>query len=132
RRRFHLGRGADRLLKRLSASCFHFFIKQIIARGGRMTDVALLFPGQGSQSVGMLAELAERHAAVRLTFEEAGEVLGSDLWQLVENGPAEDLNRTEITQPAVLAGAVAVWRVWQELNGPEPAMLAGHSLGEYS
>ncbi|HSH27942.1 MAG TPA: ACP S-malonyltransferase [Wenzhouxiangella sp.] len=97
-----------------------------------MTDFALLFPGQGSQSVGMLAALAQRHATVRRTFEEAGEALGFDLWQLVENGPEEDLNRTEITQPAVLAGAVAVWRVWQELGGPRPAMLAGHSLGEYS
>jgi len=97
-----------------------------------MTDFALLFPGQGSQSVGMLAALADKHDQVRETFEEAGEVLGSDLWQLVANGPEEDLNRTEVTQPAVLAGAVAVWRVWQQLGGPAPVRLAGHSLGEYS
>ncbi|RFF32201.1 ACP S-malonyltransferase [Wenzhouxiangella sediminis] len=97
-----------------------------------MTDFAMLFPGQGSQSVGMLAALAERHARVRETFEEAGEVLGTDLWQLVGNGPEEQLNRTEITQPAVLAGAIAVWRVWRDLGGPAPARMAGHSLGEYS
>jgi [acyl-carrier-protein] S-malonyltransferase len=97
-----------------------------------MTDFAMLFPGQGSQSVGMLAALAERHARVRETFEEAGEVLGTDLWQLVGKGPEEELNRTEITQPAVLAGAVAVWRVWRDLGGPQPARMAGHSLGEYS
>lgn len=97
-----------------------------------MTDFALLFPGQGSQSVGMLAGLAERHAQVRRTFEEAADVLGIDLWRLVCDGPEAELNRTEVTQPAVLAGAVAVWRVWRELGGPEPARLAGHSLGEYS
>ncbi|MEE4304566.1 MAG: ACP S-malonyltransferase [Wenzhouxiangella sp.] len=97
-----------------------------------MTDFAMLFPGQGSQSVGMLAALAERHGRVRETFEEAGEVLGTDLWQLVVDGPEEELNRTEITQPAVLAGAIAVWRVWRDLGGPEPARMAGHSLGEYS
>lgn len=97
-----------------------------------MTDFALLFPGQGSQSVGMLAALADKHEQVRDTFEEAGEVLGSDLWQLVSNGPEAELNRTEVTQPAVLTAAVAVWRVWQHLGGPTPARLAGHSLGEYS
>lgn len=97
-----------------------------------MTDFALLFPGQGSQSVGMLAALAEKHARVRETFEEAGEVLGADLWQLAQDGPEAELNRTEITQPAVLTGAVAVWRVWKDLGGPQPAQVAGHSLGEYS
>ncbi|WP_376693375.1 ACP S-malonyltransferase [Wenzhouxiangella sp. EGI_FJ10409] len=97
-----------------------------------MTDFALLFPGQGSQSVGMLAGLAEKHQQVRQTFEQAGEILGTDLWQLVREGPEAELNRTELTQPAVLAGAVAVWRVWQALDGPTPSRLAGHSLGEYS
>jgi len=97
-----------------------------------MTDFALLFPGQGSQSVGMLAGLADKHERVRQTFEQAGEVLGTDLWKLVREGPEEALNRTELTQPAVLAGAVAVWRVWQDLDGPVPTRLAGHSLGEYS
>jgi len=97
-----------------------------------MTDFAMLFPGQGSQSVGMLAALAEKYDRIRQTFEEAGEVLGTDLWKTVCQGPEEVLNRTEVTQPAVLAGAVAVWRVWQDLDGPAPARLAGHSLGEYS
>ncbi len=97
-----------------------------------MTDFALLFPGQGSQTVGMLARLAEKHERVRQTYQEAGEVLGTDLWKLVSEGPEEELNRTELTQPAVLAGAVAVWRVWEDLEGPPPTRLAGHSLGEYS
>ncbi|MDZ7789977.1 MAG: ACP S-malonyltransferase [Xanthomonadales bacterium] len=97
-----------------------------------MTDFALLFPGQGSQSVGMLAGLADKHERVRQTFAQAGDVLDTDLWKLVREGPEEELNRTELTQPAVLAGAVAVWRVWQDLGGPVPARLAGHSLGEYS
>ncbi|WP_376695462.1 ACP S-malonyltransferase [Wenzhouxiangella sp. EGI_FJ10305] len=97
-----------------------------------MTDFALLFPGQGSQSVGMLQALAGRYDRVRQTFEEAGEVLDTDLWKVVSEGPQEELNRTEITQPAVLTGTTAVWRIWQDLGGPTPARLAGHSLGEYS
>jgi [acyl-carrier-protein] S-malonyltransferase len=97
-----------------------------------MTEFAMLFPGQGSQSVGMLSALAERHDSVRETFRNAGDVLETDLWRLVSEGPASELDRTELTQPAVLAAAVAVWRVWRELGGPEPARLAGHSLGEYA
>lgn len=97
-----------------------------------MTQFAMLFPGQGSQSVGMLSALAERHDSVRDTFRAAGGVLGTDLWRLVSDGPASELDRTELTQPAILAGAVAVWRVWRELDGPEPVRLAGHSLGEYA
>ena len=97
-----------------------------------MTDFALLFPGQGSQSVGMLADLAGVHDDVRKTFVEAGDVLGVDLWQLICEGPAEELNRTELTQPAMLAAGVAVWRVWRGLGGPQPKIMAGHSLGEYS
>jgi [acyl-carrier-protein] S-malonyltransferase len=97
-----------------------------------MTDFALLFPGQGSQSVGMLAQLAEKHDRVRETFEEAGDALGIDLWKLVCEGPEDRLNLTEITQPAVLAGGIAAWRVWQDLDGPAPARMAGHSLGEYA
>lgn len=97
-----------------------------------MTQFAMLFPGQGSQSVGMLAGLHEQHAVVRRTFEEAGEVLGRDLWQLVAEGPEQELNRTELTQPALLAAGIAVWRTWQALDGPQPARMAGHSLGEYS
>jgi len=97
-----------------------------------MTDFALLFPGQGSQSVGMLGALADKHECVRQTFAQASDVVGTDLWKLVCKGPEEELDRTELTQPVVLAGAVAVWRVWQDLGGPVPARLAGHSLGEYS
>lgn len=95
------------------------------------STLAFIFPGQGSQQLGMLSELAERYAVVRSTFEEASTALGYDLWHLVQEGPVEDLNRTDITQPAILAASVAVWRVWKELEGPRPAWLAGHSLGEY-
>lgn len=96
------------------------------------SNLAFIFPGQGSQQLGMLFELAERYAVVRATFEEASTVLGYDLWHLVQEGPVENLNRTDITQPAILAASVAVWRVWKELEGARPAWLAGHSLGEYS
>ncbi|PSV48455.1 ACP S-malonyltransferase [Photobacterium indicum] len=97
-----------------------------------MSKFAIVFPGQGSQAVGMLAELAEKFDVVKHTFAEASEVLGYDLWALVQNGPAEDLNQTDRTQPALLAASVAIWRVWQEQGGEQPAVLAGHSLGEYS
>ncbi len=100
-----------------------------------MTDnkqLALVFPGQGSQSVGMLQELAAAHPIVRDTFAEASEALGYDLWALVQGGPADDLNRTDRTQPAMLTAGVAVWRVWLELGGDRPGVLAGHSLGEYT
>jgi [acyl-carrier-protein] S-malonyltransferase len=101
-----------------------------------MTDssasLALVFPGQGSQSVGMLAELAAAHDEVRATFEEASQGAGVDLWQLSQQGPEDQLNRTENTQPALLAASVAVWRVWTKLGGAQPARLSGHSLGEYS
>ena len=95
-------------------------------------SLALVFPGQGSQSVGMLGELAERHAIVRRTYEEASSALGYDLWQLTASGPAEQLNRTECTQPAMLVAGVATWRLWKELGGASPARVAGHSLGEFS
>ncbi len=95
-------------------------------------SLAFVFPGQGSQAVGMLSELADRYAVVRTTFEEASQILGYDLWQLVQEGPAETLNQTDKTQPAILTASVAIWRVWQELEGPRPAMVSGHSLGEYS
>jgi [acyl-carrier-protein] S-malonyltransferase len=94
--------------------------------------IAAVFPGQGSQSIGMLAELAAAHPTVKQTFDEASSALGYDLWQLVQEGPAEDLNRTDRTQPAMLAADVAVWRVWREQGGAMPAMMAGHSLGEYA
>lgn len=96
---------------------------------GRFT---MLFPGQGSQSVGMLAELAARNAIVGETLEEAGEVLGYDLAKLMFEGPDEQLDRTECTQPALVAAGVAVWRLWQARKGPMPEIMAGHSLGEYT
>ncbi|HEY1069423.1 ACP S-malonyltransferase [Thermomonas sp.] len=95
-------------------------------------SIALVFPGQGSQSVGMLAELSELHSSVKATFEEASDGAGVDLWALSQGGPEEMLNRTEYTQPALLAAGVAVWRLWQAQGGAQPAVLAGHSLGEYT
>ena len=91
-----------------------------------------VFPGQGSQSVGMLKDLADIYPAVRDTFAEASEALGYDLWSLVQSGPSEALDRTEKTQPALLAAGVAVWRVWIAHGGALPAWVAGHSLGEYT
>jgi len=93
---------------------------------------ACVFPGQGSQSIGMLQALAAKHAVVGETFASASHVLGYDLWSLVQNGPEEELNQTTNTQPAMLAAGVAVWRVWRALGGPEPIVMAGHSLGEYT
>ncbi len=97
-----------------------------------MSKFAVVFPGQGSQAIGMLAELAEQYDVVNQTFAEASDVLGYDLWALVQNGPVEDLNQTFRTQPALLAASVAIWRVWQELGLEQPEVVAGHSLGEYS
>lgn len=94
--------------------------------------LAFVFPGQGSQQVGMLRELADRYSVVRTTFDEASDALDFDLWKVTQEGSAEALNATATTQPALLTASVAVWRVWQELEGPRPAMMAGHSLGEYS
>ncbi|MES9941308.1 MAG: ACP S-malonyltransferase [Candidatus Thiodiazotropha sp. 6PLUC2] len=95
-------------------------------------DFSMVFPGQGSQSVGMLSDLADAFPIVTETFSEASDVLGYDLWAMVQDGPAESLNRTEVTQPAMLAAGVAVWRVWLDQQGPLPKLMAGHSLGEYS
>ncbi|MDH2898452.1 ACP S-malonyltransferase [Rahnella variigena] len=97
-----------------------------------MTKIAVVFPGQGSQTLGMLADLAAAHPVVEETFAEASSALGYDLWQLVQQGPAEELNKTWQTQPALLAASVAIWRVWQQQNGAQPVLMAGHSLGEYS
>ncbi|MEB6335587.1 ACP S-malonyltransferase [Serratia rhizosphaerae] len=97
-----------------------------------MTQFAFVFPGQGSQTVGMLAELAAEFPVVEQTFSEASAALGYDLWQLVQQGPAEELNKTWQTQPALLAASVAIFRVWQQQGGKAPALMAGHSLGEYS
>src|SRR5690349_2416230 len=95
-------------------------------------QLAFVFPGQGSQSVGMLAKLAQLSPAVRATFDEASPVLGYDLWQLCQLGPVADLNSTERTQPAMLAAGIATWRLWQERQGATPAVVTGHSLGEFS
>ena len=95
-------------------------------------SLAFVFPGQGSQSVGMLAELAAVHGEIKASFDEASQGAGIDLWALSQQGPEDQLNRTENTQPALLAASVAVWRVWQKLGGAQPAQLSGHSLGEYS
>ncbi len=97
-----------------------------------MTQFAFVFPGQGSQTVGMLADLAAQFPIVEETFGEASSALGYDLWQLVQQGPAEELNKTWQTQPALLAASVAIFRVWQQQGGKAPALMAGHSLGEYS
>lgn len=92
---------------------------------------AMVFPGQGSQSVSMMTAYGES-SVVRQTFDEASQALGEDLWQMVTNGPAELLAQTVNTQPVMLTAGVAVWRLWQERGGKQPAALAGHSLGEYS
>jgi len=95
-------------------------------------NLAFVFPGQGSQKIGMLADLAAQYPVVSETFSEASKVLGYDLWDLVQNGAQEDINLTERTQPLLLTASVAVWRVWQEKNGAQPALVSGHSLGEWS
>lgn len=99
-----------------------------------MTDstLAYVFPGQGSQSVGMLADIAAAHPEVEATYAEASEVLDFDLWQLVQEGPQESLNLTQNAQPALLAASVAIWRITQKLGKAQPAIVAGHSLGEWS
>ena len=94
--------------------------------------LAIVFPGQGSQSVGMLAALAAAEPLVQQTFAEASGVLGYDLWELCQTGPEADLGATERTQPAMLAAGVATWRVWRARGGPRPTAMAGHSLGEYT
>ena len=96
----------------------------------KATKTAFVFPGQGSQKVGMLAELAEQFSGVKETFAEASEAIGFDLWHIAQSG--EGLNQTEFTQPVLLTASIALWRVWLELGGVAPKYLAGHSLGEYS
>ena len=94
-------------------------------------NLAFVFPGQGSQAVAMLADFVD-HEIVRNTFKEASDALGYDLWQLIAQGPAEQLNQTNFTQPALLTASVAVWRLWASESAVKPSVLAGHSLGEYS
>ncbi len=94
--------------------------------------LAFVFPGQGSQSVNMLSQLAEVYPEVRQTYAQASEVLGKDLWQLIRSGPVEELNQTDNTQPVMLAASVAIWRIWQKKSLLEPGWMAGHSLGEYT
>ncbi|GAB4063788.1 ACP S-malonyltransferase [Uliginosibacterium sediminicola] len=96
-----------------------------------MKKIAVVFPGQGSQSVGMMAAYGDL-PAIRETFAEASEALGQDLWQMLAEGPAEAINQTVNTQPLMLTAGVAVWRAWQALGGAQAAVVAGHSLGEYS
>src|SRR5687767_9516244 len=93
---------------------------------------AFVFPGQGSQSVGMMSALATLDDCVRATFDEASAVLGYDLWQLVQEGPEDRLNSTECTQPAMLVAGVATWRLWKRRGGSEPTQVSGHSLGEFT
>ena len=97
-----------------------------------MIKTAFLFPGQGSQSVGMMSALADEFSLVRDTFDEASKVLGYDLWSLTTDGPKDELNKTEVTQPAMLVAGISTLRVWQHLGGFQPDFYAGHSLGEYT
>jgi [acyl-carrier-protein] S-malonyltransferase len=97
-----------------------------------MKNLGFVFPGQGSQKVGMLADLASGFSLVEETFSEASAALGEDLWQIAQLDAQQKLNQTDFTQPVLLAASVAIWRVWQSLDGPQAAILAGHSLGEYS
>jgi [acyl-carrier-protein] S-malonyltransferase len=98
-----------------------------------MTRIAYVFPGQGSQSVGMMTEWGEHQAIVSEVYAQASAALGYDLWKVTSQGPPEQLNQTEVTQPAMLCAGVASWRiVSQQLAIPPAAMMAGHSLGEYS
>ncbi|MDM8565895.1 ACP S-malonyltransferase [Candidatus Halobeggiatoa sp. HSG11] len=93
---------------------------------------AFIFPGQGSQAIGMLSELSSNYPIVKQTFEEASEILDYDLWKLTQEGPKENLNQTDKTQPALLAAGISIWRVWQQQGGKNPELMAGHSFGEYT
>ena len=110
----------------------HCYVTDTIMNTNSTRRIALVFPGQGSQSVGMLADLAANHEIIANTFAEASAALGYDLWDIACNGPESELNRTEITQPALLSAGVAVWRPWLQEQGSTPEYMAGHSLGEYT
>ena len=96
------------------------------------SNLAFVFPGQGSQKIGMLADLGAANPLVEETFQEASDVLGYDAWKLIQEGKQEEINLTERTQPLLLTSSVAIWRLWQQQGGPQPAAMAGHSLGEWS
>jgi [acyl-carrier-protein] S-malonyltransferase len=96
------------------------------------SGLAFVFPGQGSQAKGMLAELSAEHESITAVFFEASECLGYDLWDLIQNNPDDKLNKTEYTQPALLVASYAVWQIWLALGGQKPVIMAGHSLGEYT
>jgi [acyl-carrier-protein] S-malonyltransferase len=106
--------------------------KPVSSYTGGIVKLGFLFPGQGSQAVGMLGEVAAAHPIIEATFHEASEVLDLPLWALACDGPEEKLNQTEITQPILLTASVALWRAWLAAGGAEPGIMAGHSLGEYS
>jgi [acyl-carrier-protein] S-malonyltransferase len=97
-----------------------------------MMQFAFLFPGQGSQSLGMLSDLSEKFPIIKTLFSEASDILHYDLWDVIQNGPAEKLDQTEFTQPALLAADVALWECWKSSHKPMPVIMAGHSLGEYA
>jgi [acyl-carrier-protein] S-malonyltransferase len=101
-------------------------------QGASMSKLAFVFPGQGSQATGMLEEMAVENMLIQSVYNDASEVLGYDLWDLVLQNPEDKLNQTEYTQPALLAGSIALWRIWLDNNGRQPDYVAGHSLGEYS
>jgi [acyl-carrier-protein] S-malonyltransferase len=124
----HIRPGTDKRVESPVSSPLFLDLRQRVTN----PTLAFVFPGQGSQSLGMLAELAEMHPQVREAFVEASDGAGVDLWALSQGGPEEMLNRTEYTQPALLAAGIAVWRAWQAQGGAQPSLLAGHSLGEYT
>ena len=97
-----------------------------------MSHIAFVFPGQGSQKIGMLSELAQDHALIKQTFDEAYDVLGYNMWELIQQGEQEQINLTQRTQPILLTCSVAIWRLWNQHNGAQPSQMAGHSLGEWS
>jgi len=98
----------------------------------QQSNLAFVFPGQGSQSIGMLTALAESHAEVKQVFEQASEILSIDFWKLIQEGPVEELNQTQNTQPVMLAAGIATWKVWCQQTNVRPQYVAGHSLGEYT
>jgi [acyl-carrier-protein] S-malonyltransferase len=95
-------------------------------------NLAFVFPGQGSQKIGMLADVAAKHALIQATFAESSEALGYDMWQLIQQGQQEEINLTEKTQPILLTASVALWRLWLQQGGAKPSLMAGHSLGEFT